>query len=318
MIFFVLKGGAMRKGLCLILACMLLVGPGGAYVHAQDAGQKKGGEVKGGESETPEWLKRTRFNIEAGTDIEPKFYFETVQPIYRDMQDQNTFFVQPRYSFSDQDSTYNIGVGYRRLLKDNNILLGMNTFWDAHADHDHFRVGVGGEAFLSIVELRSNAYFALSPRRQVDETASFVFYEKAVDGFDVEGGIPLPYVNWISVYGSYFFYDYEKGKDNTGWKVRTNIKPNEYSFVNLSILNGTKTDETEFRVDGGVVIPFDVFWGEFDAEDLMGIGISSEPYPEVDHGDRTLDRVERNYNIEIEKWAVDKTTNAVISIRRGL
>jgi hypothetical protein len=42
---------------------------------------------------------------------------------------------------------------------------------------------------------------------------------------------------------------------------------------------------------------------------------SDEPYPEVDLRERTLDRVERNFNIQVEKWV--ETATASIEIKRG-
>ena len=49
---------------------------------------------------------------------------------------------------------------------------------------------------------------------------------------------------------------------------------------------------------------------------LFQIGFTDQAFEEdVDHSDRTLDRVEREYKIEVEKYVV--TTTATIEIKRG-
>jgi len=271
------------------------------------------------ENKIPEWLKRVHYGVDLGTGQKPRIYFETIQPLYQDQDKQNTYFIQPRYSLESKESAFNIGIGYRRLLNDNTILLGANSFFDYEADDDHYRVGAGVEAFINQAELRGNAYIGLSPRRLVEEVGSTRTYEKAVDGFDAEGGLPLPYMNWIKVYGGGFWYDYEQFSDKKGWKIRNQFEPFEFSTINLTVWDDNKGDP-EIRVDARVAIPFEVFYDKGKPKRWCKIGLSKEAYPEkLDHSKKTLDRVEREYKIELERWTETTTSsgNTVIEIRRG-
>ena len=265
------------------------------------------------ESETPEWLQRVSFGVDCGTDQKPRVYFETVQPLYQDIDKQNTFFVQPRVSYENEKGAYNLGFGYRKLLSDNSVLLGANTFFDFEDDDKHYRAGLGLEAFLNLVELRANSYIGISPRRLVKEVGSQRTYEKAVDGFDWEIGIPLPYINWIKLYAGGNWYNYEKFNNKEGWRARTEVKPFKFSTINLIAWDDNKGD-AEFRVDARVTIPFGV--GGEDEEKICNIGLSDTAYPDkVDHSDRTLDRVEREHTIEVEKYI--ETASGTIEVRRG-
>lgn len=274
---------------------------------------------EGGSGETPEWLKRIDFGIEVETHQKPRGYFETVQPLYQDLDKQNTFFIQPRCSWEDKEATYNLGLGYRRLLYDNSVLIGVNSFFDYEDNykrsHDHYRVGAGLEAFIKQIELRGNSYIGLSPRVLVEESLTTRIYEKAVDGFDAEIGLPIPYMNWIKLYGGGYWYNYELFSNKEGWKVRTEIKPFKYTTLNFIAYDDNK-GPAEFRTDARVTIPFEFFYGE-DPGKLCNIGFSKEAYPEkVDHSSRVLDRVEREYKIEVEKWAVSKTGGAILEVGR--
>ena len=264
-------------------------------------------------AEAPDWLKRVDLGIDAGTNQKPRIYFETVQPLYQDSDKQNTYFIQPRYSLESGDSAYNLGLGYRRLSHDNSVLIGANSFYDYEADDHHYRIGFGLEAFINQVEFRANSYIGLSDERLVNEEGSLEIYEKAVDGLDGEFGIPLPYMNWIKVYGGGYWYNYEKFKDKEGWRLRGELKPFKHTTINLITYDDNKGD-AEFRVDARVTVPFETLYGKA-KEEFCNIGFSKEGYPEkVDHSNRTLDRVERQHKIEVEKWSKG---NTIIEIRRG-
>ena len=124
--------------------------------------------------EIPEWLKRTNYGLDVGTGQKPRGYFETIQPLYQDSDKQNTVFIQPRFSYMEEDFAANLGVGYRRLFKDNSVLLGTNLFFDYENRREHYRAGLGFEAFINRVESRFNTYFGLSPTRVIKTSGSHV------------------------------------------------------------------------------------------------------------------------------------------------
>ena len=264
--------------------------------------------------EVPEWLERINLGLDAGTGQKPTVYFETVQPLYQDLDKQDTFFIQPRYSLLENDSAYNLGLGYRKLLNDNSILLGANSFFDYEDDNKHYRIGFGTESFINQLEMRTNYYIGLSPRRIDKRANNSVTYEKAVDGLDGEIGLPLPYVNWIKVYAAGYWYNYEKFKNKEGWWMRNEITPFKNTTINLVVWDDNKGDK-EFRVDARIAVPFEFYYGKRRGK-LCNIGFSSSPYPDkADHSDKTLRRVERQYKIEVEKWS--ETGNTIVEVKRG-
>jgi len=262
--------------------------------------------------ELPAWLERINFGLTAGTDQKPHYYFETVQPLYQDEDKQNTVFIQPRVSYLDVKGAYNLGLGYRKLFNDNTVLLGGNFFFDYQTHHKHYRGGLGLEAFFHQVEMRSNAYFGMSPQRTIKQSGAQSQYEKAVDGIDFEVGGPLPYINWIKFYGGGYWYDYKKFEDKSGWQTRTEIQPFDCLTLNFITYDDNKGSQ-EYKVDVGVSIPFGPQKG---GRIKNNIKISPYAYAsKADHSNRVLQRVERNYEIEVERYV--QTASATIEIRRG-
>jgi hypothetical protein len=81
-------------------------------------------------ADAPDWAKRIEFEWDVQKDLKPSYSILTVQPLYQDKDKQNTFFIQAsqlRYHQIDKyRDTTNIGLGYRRLMFDNQVLVGIN------------------------------------------------------------------------------------------------------------------------------------------------------------------------------------------------
>ncbi len=244
-----------------------------------------------------DWLKRTTIGgiIESGQ--KPRYYIETVQPFYQSPGKKDTVFTHIRISEQDAYGTYSAGVGYRRLLFNNNLMAGINTFFDYQDPHQHYRQGVGLEAIGTFAEFRANGYFGLSPAREVESVGT---YEKARDGFDVELGAPVPYLPWMKVFGSCYWYDFKEGPDVEGWKGRVELKPMDFLTINLETYDDNKGSQ-EWRSD----VRFTLWVDSFAPKDIFAALASSfkTALPEVDMKERTLDRVERNFQIVVEKWS---------------
>jgi hypothetical protein len=262
------------------------------------------------EDEIPGWLKRTSYGISIESDQEPRVYIETVQPLYQDFDRINTVFTHGRITLQNERGTYSLGLGYRRLLNEE-LLGGINTFFDYQDINQHYRTGLGLEAIGKRLEGRFNTYFGLSPTRTIWETAAQASYEKVVDGYDIELGGPIPYLPWLKLYGSYYEYDFKKFSDMKGWKIRGEVKPFECLTINLETYDDNKGSQA-YRIDTRFTLAFDSFaLGDI----IPAFKPSEDPFPEVDLRERTLDRVERNFNIQVEKWTVGAA--ATIEIKRG-
>jgi adhesin/invasin len=263
------------------------------------------------EDKIPDWLKRVDYGVTLEGEEKPRIYLETVQPIYQSEDKINTIFTHDRFSFQTGRGTYSFGLGYRRLLLSESLLLGVNTFFDYQDLYKHYRQSVGLEALTSIAEARLNYYFGLSPKRIIEQTSASTIYEKAVDGLDAEFGAPIPYLPWLKIYGGLYYYDYEKFKNKEGWKLRGEIKPMDYLTINLETFDDNKSTR-EYRTD----LRFNLAVVDFTPKRIHeALAIPKSPFPKTDLKEKTLCRVERNFNIEVETWK--EAGSATVEIKRG-
>jgi len=267
---------------------------------------------EGSSLSVPDWLKRIDYGMTFETDQKPRLYFETVQPLYQSEDKLSTFFTHDRISLQDERGTYSAGLGYRRLLFNENMLAGINTFFDYQDLQRHYRQGVGLEALSKTLELRGNGYFGLSPKRLIEDTTGSKTYEKVSTGGDIELGGPIPYVPRVKMFGSYYRYNFTHSSDMKGWKARSEFKPFKLITINLETFDDNKGSR-EWRVETRLCLNLEDFGSKKDF--FSNFRFADEPFPNVDLKKRTLDRVERNFNIQVEKWK--QAANGTISIRRG-
>jgi hypothetical protein len=260
--------------------------------------------------DTPEWLKRTEFSFQWESEKKPVYYLQTVQPLYADDTKQNTVFIQPRVSNSMDEATYNVGFGYRRLVNDN-LLVGVNLFGDYEDTNEHARAGVGVEALGQVFEARINSYFGLSSKKCVQEDTSVAIYERVADGLDMEVGMPVPYLPWLKVYGSGFWYDFKKFDDKVGWKSRMEAKMNDAIKLEFFAWDDNKGG-TEYGGQLRCTLAFDGF---FDFSDSFEV--SDEPFPSRDLKKSTLIPVERSFDITVESWSETKSGGLTVEVGRA-
>ena len=127
---------------------------------------------------------------------------------FSDIEDKkNVTFTQGSIYFSDNDQeTLNLGIGQRRLLDNENLMLGANMFFDEEFTSRHRRASFGVEAITSVGSLRANQYYGLSGWKTVKGVR-----EKALDGHDMEVGAPLPYLPWTKAYYRTFKWEGASG-----------------------------------------------------------------------------------------------------------
>ena len=119
-----------------------------------------------------------------------------VAPLSDESDIKNTVFTQLSAFYQDNRTTLNAGLGYRRLAFDNTLMLGVNAFYDHEFPYDHGRTSIGFEARTTMGEINANKYWATTK----DKVGKQGFTERALDGYDIEGGIALPYMNWATVF----------------------------------------------------------------------------------------------------------------------
>ena len=146
-------------------------------------------------------------SLSSGKTQKVKGNILVVKPL-SDMEDkENTTFTQGSIYFSDDSTeTLNLGFGQRKLLDNENLILGANLFYDHELSSDHQRASFGVEAITSVGTLRANQYYGLSGWRVVKSVQ-----EKALDGHDIEVGMPLPYMPWTKAYYRTFEWEGASG-----------------------------------------------------------------------------------------------------------
>jgi adhesin/invasin len=150
-----------------------------------------------------------------------------VSPLSNPKDIYNTTFAQGSVFLNDNRQTVNIGLGHRILELDKKLLLGINAFYDHEFPYDHQRTSVGFEARSSIGEINANKYWALTEWKKGRNNAD----ERALSGQDIEGAIPLPYINWAKASVRHFKWD---AYDNL-----SDLKGNDYSLrAEIPILPG--------------------------------------------------------------------------------
>jgi len=265
--------------------------------------------VSWSEEEVPDWVKRVEFSGQWETDQKPTVYFQTVQPLYQDDLKENTIFVQPRVSYQNEHYTFNMGVGYRRLVSEN-LIFGINVFGDFEEEHDHGRTGVGIEALGQVLEFRFNSYIGVTEQREIAQhpASNSTTLERVANGIDYELGAPVPYLNWLKIYGSGFYYDFNNFNDRKGWKTRLEANLNENLRLEFFTWDDNKGDQ-----EYGGRLRFDVSFGTL--SDIFGaFKFSEDPYPKRDLKEDLLIPVEREHNIVVEGFV--RSTGLIVEAGR--
>jgi hypothetical protein len=148
-----------------------------------------------------EKIPNTEISITGAEELKPQWEILTVQPL-RDDGENITFFQGSLLRWDGDRDTINLGLGQRKLLLNNNILVGLNAFYDHEFTVDHSRLGLGGEFLTSVGEFRVNNYFANSNQRLKAGNA-----EEAMSGSEYEFGTHVPYIPKLKVFGKKFNWD---------------------------------------------------------------------------------------------------------------
>ncbi len=96
---------------------------------------------------------------------------DVVLPLY--FNGRGLVFINPRFSFTDRsEEEYNLGIGYRHLIRDNQAIVGANVFYDRRETalgSSFNQVGFGAEYLSHFIDARANVYLPLDRRELVNE-----------------------------------------------------------------------------------------------------------------------------------------------------
>ncbi len=243
----------------------------------------------------PEWAQHIEFEVEFQEDNEPEWSLLVVLPLYESENDQDTFFTQlsqRRYTlFGDSRDVTNAGLGYRRLLFDNTVLVGVNGFFDFEWDNKHQRTSAGAEAKWTGFDLSSNYYFGLTNAKSAGANVT----EKALDGWDVELTAQVPYLPWARARGKRFEWQTENlENDIDGWSASLEMDISQ----NLQIEGGF-IDDNFTDTEGFLQITFRMAFGRPVA--LSSMLFDDQPWQIRDMREYRLDKVRRENRIIVER-----------------
>ena len=196
------------------------------------------------------WEAQFRPGVMAGDgDNETDFTFEFFIPMWGD--NESLVFFNPHFRLDDKDSKeLNVGLGYRRLLFNDRLILGANVYYDtmrSRYDFGYEQVGFGLEALSKWLDMRFNYYQPINDRKnRMDELDKYRFgstallvsygYEEALKGFDAEVGVLVPFIsNYVETraYVGGYWYDSEVRQDIEGRRYRLEVRP--CRLINLQI-----------------------------------------------------------------------------------
>lgn len=170
------------------------------------------------------WMRRTTLSFQFQEGWKPLYSVETVQPLgHYDEKSHDVWFTQQRISrASDIGTTLNVGVGYRRISKDDRRLYGAHLFYDHRFLRHHDRLSGGLEYMSGESEFRFNWYSSASDERVLD--ANLHTLERVANGYTLEYGKTFKNARWARVYVEGYHWNQERHADKNGLRVGSELQ----------------------------------------------------------------------------------------------
>ena len=170
------------------------------------------------------WMRRTTLSFQFQEGWKPLYSVETVQPLgHYDDKSRDVWFTQQRISrASDIGTTLNVGVGYRRISKDDRRLYGAHLFYDHRFLRHHDRLSAGLEYMSGESEFRFNWYGSASDERVLD--ANLHTLERVANGYTLEYGKTFKNARWARVYVEGYNWNQERQADKNGLRLGSELQ----------------------------------------------------------------------------------------------
>ena len=170
------------------------------------------------------WMRRTTLSFQFQEGWKPLYSVETVQPLgHYDDKSRDVWFTQQRISrASDIGTTLNVGVGYRRISKDDRRRYGAHLFYDHRFLRHHDRLSGGLEYMSGESEFRFNWYGSASDERVLD--ANLHTLERVANGYTIEYGKTFKNARWARVYVEGYHWNQERQADKNGLRVGSELQ----------------------------------------------------------------------------------------------
>ncbi|MGB0684334.1 MAG: inverse autotransporter beta domain-containing protein [Magnetovibrionaceae bacterium] len=257
----------------------------------------------------PEWARHIEFEWEVQNNRKPGWSVLGVFPLFETEDLQDTVFTQisqRRYDLLgvDRDVT-NLGLGYRRLLFNNAVLVGVNGFFDYEWKYHHQRVSAGTEVKWAGLDFNSNFYWRATGKH----SAGAGNHEDVLDGHDIELTAQVPFVPWARISGRrYWWKTNASNEDIKGWETRAEMDIHQNLQVEAGVVSdNTINDNDDNEAFAKVRMTMDL--GRPVA--LSSEWVSSSPWLMRDMTEYRLEKVRRENKIIVER------TSSGVVISRG-
>ena len=251
--------------------------------------------------DAPDWMKRIELEWQIREKSAPEYAITTVQPLWETENFQDTFFTQlsfRRYQlFGRNREVANLGLGYRRLLFNDTVLIGANNFYDYEFDLNHQRTSFGFEAKWAGLDFSTNKYWGLSHAHTDDENQGVE--EEPLDGHDIELTGQIPYLPWARITGRrYWWKTKTASEDIKGWEASINMD----LLQNLQIEAGINSDNFIKDNNNNEIFMMSRFHFNFNRPvAASSMAFSADPWLIRDMKEFRLDKVKRENKIIVER-----------------
>ena len=180
----------------------------------------------------------------------------------------------------------NFGLGSRKLLDNNTMMVGFNAFLDNDFNEENKRASIGFELRNSVLDFHSNIYRGLEDSQD----------ERVLDGWDYRLASQVPYLHWSKVFINHYEWDGVLRNDVKGTKIGSEMILTK--SLNLEVAYDDK-DKKGLTDDWYAKIQF-VYPPRDNGPTAMD-GISQIAFKEnKDMSGELLSKVKRNNKIMIE------------------
>ena len=118
----------------------------------------------------------------------------------------------------------NLGIGSRKLLNNDSLMIGMNAFIDQDFNESHKRGSFGFEVRNSVLDFNGNMYRSLQ-----DTTKEII-----LDGWDYRLAGQVPYVHWSKLFINGYEWDGVLREDIKGMKIGSEMVLTPISILELA------------------------------------------------------------------------------------
>jgi len=257
------------------------VAEGARAPAAAEAAVAPGG-APAAQEEAPLELGRWTLGASFGEDLQV-FDLGAMIPLVR--AGRGALFLNPRgVLLEDEEQELNLGLVGRLLLFRDSMIVGANTFYDARwteQDNAFHQLGGGMELLSRWFDARANYYYpttdakdtgsyegqvvTTSGSRRTTTTTVYRTREEALEGFDIELGVWLPFLSRLVPTGVYAgYYDFkadDSGQGVEGFKARVEVRLHPNVTLDAEWFEETDYRRSETVAGVRLHLPLDVWNG---------------------------------------------------------